>query len=500
MSRTLLQLEQAIIRRWTKLVKDDKVARVPVPSVTTAAGSTTTLNDRELGRGTTPANVYNGRAILFVEDVEAEYGTPVDLGAAISSLTATTITLDIDVSAIIRPGDVIVVNSAEKMLVTGVGTTTIIVTRGYAGSTAATASNGDNVTFAFFGAKSFVNTAGFDETSIATVSPALGAVVPTGINYLILPKGLYPEQLESAIADVLKSTESLTQFPLSLFILASDDNDMEASGVSAWTASSGNIAGSKDTDAVFNGSQSLAGTSIASGEYLYAAFRVHELISLYAGIVGRVASAGDEGILIAYDVTGAAEIDRATVDGVAWTELILPISVPSDCESLQIRLQNTGSDTIYWDDVQVWRNSDGIYPCPSYITHPEMIERIDAYPPGTGGPGTLDYRADEKKAIQLNWHAEQVDPRADVPVRIWVENPRGNRPYIILKREFTELTYLTQSSPIDEEYIVAKAISNLLKDSGDNRWRRYSRQAAKRARQINYGGRELDSQQSTVVV
>ena len=228
---TLLQIEQAIIQKWARLVKDDKVARVPAPSVTTAAGSTTTINDRELGRGTTPASVYDGRAILCVEDVEAEYGTPVDLGAAITRLTATTITLDIDVSSIIRPGDVIVVNSAEKMLVTGVGTTTITVTRGYYGTTAATASNAANVTFAFFGAKSFVNTAGFDETSIATVSPAFGAAAPTGLSYLMLPKGLYPEQLEQAVNDVLKATEAETRFPLSLFIVKNDNNDMEGSGL-----------------------------------------------------------------------------------------------------------------------------------------------------------------------------------------------------------------------------------------------------------------------------
>ena len=54
---TRLTIKQDALRVLSK--RDEALAVLPIPLRTTAAGSTTTLTDTKLGRGTTQANRYD---------------------------------------------------------------------------------------------------------------------------------------------------------------------------------------------------------------------------------------------------------------------------------------------------------------------------------------------------------------------------------------------------------------------------------------------------------
>lgn len=58
---TQLTIKEDVLRALGR--RDEAIAMLPVPLVTTAGGSTTTLVDTKLGRGTTQANKYDGRHI-----------------------------------------------------------------------------------------------------------------------------------------------------------------------------------------------------------------------------------------------------------------------------------------------------------------------------------------------------------------------------------------------------------------------------------------------------
>jgi hypothetical protein len=58
---TQLTVKQDVLRALGR--RDEAIAMLPVPLVTTGGGSTTTLVDTKLGRGTTQANRYDGRQI-----------------------------------------------------------------------------------------------------------------------------------------------------------------------------------------------------------------------------------------------------------------------------------------------------------------------------------------------------------------------------------------------------------------------------------------------------
>lgn len=350
-----------------------------------------------------------------------------------------------------------------------------------------------------------VDDAGFDLADKLITSPAFSDEVQGGTDYLMYPKGLIPEHLKQALNDVLRFTEGRTRFPLSLHIVANDNNDMEGSGISGdYTPS--NCTVTQETTIIHGGANSAKVTSSAADGGIYPAvlFPVNENVSYYAAVLNAVnrAITGESAKFLVYDENNSADIDPpvATNEEEAWMALILLFTAPSGCERVSFHMVSVGNgDISYWKDFQVWRNGDEIYPCPTYITHPGMIDRVEADPPGVGGPGAYDYRPDERDPVELRWHAVRGDVRATTPVSIWVENPGPRRPYIVVKRPFAELSALTDSTPCDEEYVVAKAAANILRKQGKP-WKRLAEQAARRASQMNYGGQRIETGQNQVVV
>ena len=242
---------------------------------------------------------------------------------------------------------------------------------------------------------------------------------------------------------------------------------MEPSRIATDYDTGGGGALATETTIVYNGAQSLKMTCSAANEYvsLKALLGVNETQQLVAAISCYVTS-GDDAIFRVWDTTNGAAIDEAASDEVRWMDLVVPFSVPSGCERVDVRFMGVGSDdVIYWDDVQVWAQNRQVYPLPSWITRPEQIEGVVAFPQGTAGPGTLQYRPDEWSSYKLNWGFERIDIRADNEFYIWVDSFGSNRaygrPYVIARRNLAEPTSDTSTIFFEPDLLVEGTLAEV---------------------------------------
>lgn len=314
-----------------------------------------------------------------------------------------------------------------------------------------------------------VTEGGWTVTGTLTVDPAFAVTPVSGDIFIISDHP--PAVLVENINLVLTSMYEETIWPLSLHIMANNANDMESSTVASadWTAeNSGTLA--IESTIVFNGSQSLKTTANGSGNSGATTGNINVFAGkpYYGSIMCSVQQA-DAAQFKAVNVQNAdAQIDDdATTDEPSFTELVIPVTPPSGCEQIQFHALATASgDVAYWDDFSFWAAGVAVYPLPSWVTRPQQVVGVRAWPRGTAGPAAdFDWRADEKESMALSWRFERGDRRADVPVRIVVANPGSNRPFVILRRAFDELTTDTLSSFADEDDVVFWAARLTLAES-----------------------------------
>jgi len=297
---------------------------------------------------------------------------------------------------------------------------------------------------------------GWAVTGSLTVDPSVGSLASGDL--FVLSKHP-PALLQNSINRLLRNTYQPAFAPLSLSVFASDNNDGEASTIAdGYTVAAGGAALTAETSIVFNGAQSIKSTNNNANEYfaLNSQIGVNDGQSLYAAAMCYVTQ-GDDAIFRVMDVTNSATIDSATSDEPSWMEMVYPFSVPSGCEQIDLRMIGVGADdVIYWDDIQVWHQGEGVYPLPSWIEWPEQMIDVRGFPQGTGGPNSNDYRANERASVPLRWHTEREDHRANKPVHIWVEGT-STRPYIYAHRPFAELTADDGTSNADLDALVEDA-------------------------------------------
>jgi hypothetical protein len=304
--------------------------------------------------------------------------------------------------------------------------------------------------------ESRVTRGGYTVTGSLTVDPSITSLASGDL--FVLSKHT-PTLLKNALNRLLRNTYTETFFPLSLHIVANDNNDMESSGLDG-DYSKTNAAIAAETTIVHNGAQSMKVTDDGSGGG-YAnigSIGIPENKQLYAAVMCYVTS-GDSATFRVIDVTGSnATIKDATTDEPSWTELIYQFTTPADSEQIDFRfIADSASDVIYCEDFQVWYSGSGVYPVPSWLEWPEQIIDVRGFPQGTTGPSSdNDYRADERASVHLNWHPERVDRRAGVPFRIWVEST-SMRPYIYAYRPQAELTADDGTSNADLDALVEDA-------------------------------------------
>lgn len=165
------------------------------------------------------------------------------------------------------------------------------------------------------------------------------------------------------------------------------DGDMETSGVSNWTGSSGTPTKESTTVAyVYSGTQSLKlVTSGANGYARTASMAVNETESYWVEVMTRADPAnGSNSVLdlLVWDVTNAAAITLSgttshdQADGSEWVWLRSDFTVPSGCKQIQVRLRDrTSGLTSYWDDLRLVHQSHQFLALPSWV-ETGLIEQV----------------------------------------------------------------------------------------------------------------------------
>lgn len=292
-----------------------------------------------------------------------------------------------------------------------------------------------------------------------TLSPALSSSFASGNNYLITDHHI--DVLKNAINRIQGSIFLPTFWPLSMHIVANDNNDMEGSGLDG-DYSKTNATLATESAIVFNGAQSLKITASATAGYANTGnIGVNDGQQLNAAVMMYVTS-GDSGTFRVVDVTNSVTIHDAKTDEPSWMELYYSFSASG--EQIDFRfIADANTDVIYVDDFQVWRQDGGVYALPSWITRPEQLLDVRGFPQGTGGPTSGDdYRSNERRSAGLEWGFERIDRRGKQPLHIWV---RGTslRPFIYALRPLDALTADTSTSVAEQDFVVRWA-EKLIRD------------------------------------
>jgi hypothetical protein len=281
-----------------------------------------------------------------------------------------------------------------------------------------------------------------------------------------------PEVLQDAINRILDNLPRKVFFPLSIHIVQNDCNDMEASTLATdYEIATGAAALAIESTRVFSGAQSLKVTCDNANEYaaLKSVINVHEGQSLYAAIMCSVTQ-GDDAAFRIWDTTGDAEIDSATSDEPAWTELVFQFSTPSGCEQIDARLEGIGADDVtYWDDLQVWASGYHVYELPSWIVRTGQLDQGDVreFPQGTGGPSSdNDYRANERMSRPIPWGWENTDTAGKF--KIWAICGSA-RPFIYADRPYAQLASDTATTTVDLNHLMNWAVRYLEAETAKER-------------------------------
>jgi len=267
---------------------------------------------------------------------------------------------------------------------------------------------------------------------------AFTAAVGAGDTMEVHPE-FHPDSLDRIANKLLRSLHMPSFFPLTLDLQGSDDNDMEASGVTGWTG--GTATPTKSTVA-YNGAQSITLTGSGALDYVTAGnFAVVAGKSYYAGVMCQVDS-GDSARVRMIDSTNSATIkDSGDTTQEAWMEYLFQWSAPTGCRQAQARLMCVASgDIARWDDYHIWADAAHVYPLPSWLTRKEQLLGVYAFPQGTGGPVADTFRADEMWSLYLPFRFERADTRADTPLYIWVAAAGSRRPFIRALRPLAEVS------------------------------------------------------------
>jgi hypothetical protein len=494
----LVEVEKDILAILAQ--EDSGVDRLPIPSRTTAAGTTTTLKDRVLGRGTGQANRFDSRLIEIIEDTSAAFSTAVTLtgehAAAVTTLTVSSTTL-------ILVGYVLLLESEKVLVTTVTDATNIVVTRGYAGTTAALHANATAITFVFQGYVVGVDDKGFNETDQLTVSPAFPIAAPSGMDYLVFPKGLTPETLLRAINRVLRSTDAPHLWAPSLV----DDSDMGENDLTKWPA-----VGTPDTrEFVTTAANVLFGpralhidtAAAATDGARSTAFNVHEDENLLVVLPVSVTK-GDMRVIL-YDVSNSAAIETVTgLNDDAWTQVRFIENMPDNCEQAYLQfLADTVVDSGFYVSPHVIVQSDRrrAYDAPDWLLGESKVLNLLYQRQGYTAEADDAYVALSSEMVATVGLDFLHSARDIHPLRLEFTALTGLGPvYLECLRPFDELSYKTETTPCDREYLKYKAISNILRDRGDAGWRHFARIAASRAETLRYGERELRVEERQVYV
>ncbi len=284
-----------------------------------------------------------------------------------------------------------------------------------------------------------------------------------------------PSVVEDAINEILRRSRYST-FQL---LTAVTDGDMEDTTADPpnWTESAGQTL-SKETTIVRHGVQSLKIDQNSAVVTTYVASDAIDVVEYESwDVIALLKCTTGGGKLVAYDNTSGAEIDSWEADETAWSEIGLPFTIPSGCESLVFRLHGTTTTSVvYWDSVWAKKVEQRIIDLPSWVNKRKHIKDVFYYPAGL--TRTNDSRSVmERRPHPFNSWSWLQDETAATPWRIEIDDPARRPIYLDCRRPYAELSVETTTTTMDRETLVAGALMIVYDDKGEDftteyrRWR-----------------------------
>ncbi len=339
-----------------------------------------------------------------------------------------------------------------------------------------------------------VDDAGFDNTDLLTISPALDAAPNSATAYLLFALGLSKDIVDAAIDEMLRETDGPHVYFPSLF----DDSDFDSGGITNWAALSNAMKTHALVTTVDN--TALIGPAALS--------LVEEATS--TGVVSNNVPVHDTERFVLmmsirptvgtwtitfHDVTNNATIGSAvTTEEVAWQTIQFSGSIPAACEEVELRIAGSTEDDAAFVSAHIvlQMTSGRSYRAPAWLESEAQILGWCYQPVGQGAEDVDTY-----VALSAPLQSEQAvsvvrDARAVHPFRISLQPGNAAPVALICQREFAELSGVnTAASPVNRQYAREATLYRILRDLGDPGARAWADAAALSAERLRYGLREI---------
>ncbi len=216
--------------------------------------------------------------------------------------------------------------------------------------------------------------------SSLTFAPAT-AQVATSVTYELHYK-FHPVAVRDKLNEILENLRR------EIWLVLTDvaDGDMEATGVTSWTATSSTRAKQTTGTGVVFGRQALRVTnSGANGLVTSASLFLAPNTDVFVAAIVQISSGSGDAVLELYDVTNATVIDSARVDNVFKGNALAAFtaSVPATSGAIAVRLKGTSADNVIdWNCAVVLPVEDKIFAYPSTLEWVEDFSEVMYLPLG----------------------------------------------------------------------------------------------------------------------
>jgi len=386
------------------------------------AGSTarTTLIDTALSPAAESEDFR--RVYLYIStqptavDSTADMNDAGGISAADTSVTVTDGTL-LAIGDGIKFGATVGTLDAEVMLITNIVGNVLTITRAIQGTTAATHADALGVWTigpAVGEVVRVTNVSFAGTTSQLTFLPSLSCRLRSGQEYE-LHYDFHPSKIHELLDEYLDIAVHLISVPVTLVT----DGDMEATGVTDWTASVATL--TKDTTTTKHGKQSLkVVATAANGQARSTAFAVRPNTTVLVSALVYVTSSDAAKLTLLGSATSGGtytSIDTATSAASGWVRFYF-LADTSTYEWLKVYLESqANADETYWDYVVVWPiDRFDVQVLPSVFEYGQDLDMVGYYPVGRALSSTGDRNAYEESGKELTFYCHYSTDLEDMSV------------------------------------------------------------------------------------
>ena len=193
--------------------------------------------------------------------------------------------------------------------------------------------------------------------------------------------------------------------------------------------------------------------------------------------------------VILYNNTAGVNIEAITIGEQAWTEVRFTETVPDDCEQVSVRyLSVAASDDFYISAfVTLQTQNARPYNLPSWFTHEGLFEGAYYIPQGYTSEVADSYIALSRTNGNVTIEPEFLrSDQAVHPMKVHLQGHLNQPIAFTVRRPFSDLTSDAALTHADREYVVAKAIHNIMQGRRQ-RDLIYGKRASRIANRLDYG-------------